>query len=497
MFIVGHSSKVLLEGLDILRHVSIQCLFVSAGILVWSLGARGEVVIETVPVGNPGNPGETRYPDPPVASFGGVAYTYNIGTFEVTAGQYRDFLNAVDPAGSNPYGLFSDSMDINSYGCQITWNAGSTTYDFTGRPSGTEADWTDRPVNYVSWGDAARFANWLHNGQPTGQLTGDPSQDAGLTEDGSYNLNGATTDGDLFAIVREDDATWVIPSEDEWYKGAYYDGGSDVYYDYPTGSDSIPVFDECPGASNSANYHGGGFPIGPPFYRNEVGCYVSSASPYATFDQGGNVREWNETEMYSYRVLRGGSFNSYHSNYLHASSRYYIDPTYEEFDLGFRVAEVFEDCNDTGIPDECDLDCGPTDGPCDVEGCGQSKDCNDNGVPDECENDCNGNGLADQCDVSPSVECPSGLCTVDCSQDVDENCIPDECGACCTAEGCEQTTEVLCDGPSKSKYNGDGTTCEEACPAGIPTVSQWGLVVMTLLVLAAGTVVLGRRQPVM
>ncbi|KKL49256.1 hypothetical protein LCGC14_2317320, partial [marine sediment metagenome] len=62
----------------------------------------------------------------------------------------------------------------------IKADGGGYTYDFSGRPSGTTAaDWENRPVNFVSWGDAARFANWLHNGQPTGILTGDPVLDAG------------------------------------------------------------------------------------------------------------------------------------------------------------------------------------------------------------------------------------------------------------------------------------------------------------------------------
>ncbi len=86
----------------------------------------------------------------------------------------------------------------------------------------------------------------MHNGQGSGD-----------TETGSYLLNGATSDAELMAVVREPDASWVIPSEDEWYKAAYYDGGSDVYYDYPTGSDSVPVSEACPGGSNSANYFGG------------------------------------------------------------------------------------------------------------------------------------------------------------------------------------------------------------------------------------------------
>ena len=169
-----------------------------AGLLVGLLmmaclsDAQAEVVIDTVTVGNPGNPGDTRYAEPPGSSFGGVDYVYNIGKYEVTAGQYRDFLNAVDPAGSNPYELYSILMDHSPYGCQITWNAGSTTYDFSGRPSGTEADWVDRPVNYVSWGDAARFCNWMHNGQGSGD-----------TEMGSYPLKGAMNDEQLMAITRE------------------------------------------------------------------------------------------------------------------------------------------------------------------------------------------------------------------------------------------------------------------------------------------------------
>jgi hypothetical protein len=149
------------------------------------VAAAQSVEIQTVSVGNPGNPGENSgesaapypYGYGPDRICGAVDYVYRIGKSEVTAGQYRDFLNAVDPAGANPYGFYNSSMDSDSLGCQITWNGSES--DFSGCPSGTEADWVDRPVNYVSWGDAARFASWLHNGQPTGQLTGDPAQDAG------------------------------------------------------------------------------------------------------------------------------------------------------------------------------------------------------------------------------------------------------------------------------------------------------------------------------
>ena len=304
---------------------------VAAVVLTCVSGTQANVVMETVPVGNVGNTGDVQSQ----GIFGAVDYTYNIGKYEVTAGQYRDFLNAVDPTGANPYGLYNSLMNSDSYGCQITWNAESSSYDFSGRPSGTEADWTDRPVNYVSWGDSARFANWLHNGQGSGD-----------TETGSYDLNGAMSDEDLMAVTRQADATWAIPTEDEWYKSAYHynDGVTGNYFDYPTSSDSVPSND-LDGGGNNATFHDGDFTIGSPYYRTEFGAHVNSESPYDTFDQGGNVFEWNEAILYpeygGYRGLRGGWF-FFGVGPLHAANQGYHLPTAEFDSYGFRVAEVPE-----------------------------------------------------------------------------------------------------------------------------------------------------------
>jgi formylglycine-generating enzyme required for sulfatase activity len=324
---------------------------VCAAVLCVSLvSAASAVDIETVPVGNPGNAGEWSGESyggyGPDRICGAVDYEYNIGKYEVTAGQYCEFLNAVDPGGSNPYGLYNASMDSSSYGCQITWNAGSSTYDFSGRPSGAEADWINRPVNYVSWGDAARLANWLHNGQPHQQLTGNPANDLGLTEDGTYYLNGATSDAALLAVTREADWKWAITSEDEWYKAAYHknDGVTGSYFDYPTSSDSVPSNDLIsPDPGNNANFYQSGYTIGSPYYRTDVGEFENSDSPYGTFDQGGNVWEWNEAILYGWaRGLRGGSFSGGVS-YLRASNRgIRCYPTDEISFIGFRVSEVPE-----------------------------------------------------------------------------------------------------------------------------------------------------------
>jgi formylglycine-generating enzyme required for sulfatase activity len=287
-----------------------------------------------------GNPGELSGKSAPGGGgpdriSGAVDYVYSIGTYEVTAGQYTEFLNAV--ADRDTYGLYNTSMAdpaFASWGCNIQRTGSSGSYMYS-----VASDWANRPVNWVSWGDAARFSNWLANGQPTG------AQGPATTEDGSYLLSGAMNDTELMAITRKPDATWVIPTEDEWYKAAYHknDGATGNYFDYPTSSDNRPshyLIDPDPG--NNATFWDNGYTIGNPYYRTEVGAHENSNSPYGTFDQGGNVWEWNETVIDSYRGLRGGSFHNYGDD-LRASFRYTNeDPSSEIFNVGFRVSEVPE-----------------------------------------------------------------------------------------------------------------------------------------------------------
>ena len=314
------------------------------------------VVIDTVPVGNPGNTGENSGASEPGGYgpdriCGAVNYVYNIGKFEVTAGQYTQFLNAV--ADDDTYGLYNTSMFLEPWDCKTevdcptasprierTGSSGSYTYRVL-------SDWANRPVDYVSWGDAARFANWLHNGQPEG------AQDLTTTEDGSYFLDGATSNAELMAVVREPDATWVIPSEDEWYKAAYHynDGVTGNYFDYPTSSNTRPsndLIDPDPGNNATvSDFDGGGqhSSIGRPYYRTEAGAHENSDSPYGTFDQGGNVWEWTEAVIEdfdgSFRGLRGGAFfGAAGPSDLDAVTRSSDGPTNEDLGKGFRVSEI-------------------------------------------------------------------------------------------------------------------------------------------------------------
>jgi formylglycine-generating enzyme required for sulfatase activity len=301
--------------------------------------AQAAVSIETVPVANTGNTGELSGEGAggygPNRICGAVDYVFNIGKYEVTAGQYTAFLNAV--AVTDTYGLYNTNMWSDTYGCQIERTAAGGGYSY-----GVASDWANRPVNYVSFWDACRFANWIHSGQPTG------AQGAGTTETGAYTLDGYNgNDGQ--DIQRNPGWTWAVTSEDEWYKAAYHknDGDTGDYFDYPTASDSVPSNDLTdPDPGNNANFYQSGYTIGSPYYRTEVGEFENSESPYDTFDQGGNVWEWNEAIMYegvdwSYRGLRGGSFSD-DVDYLHASYRLGCYPTYGSGSLGFRVSEVPE-----------------------------------------------------------------------------------------------------------------------------------------------------------
>jgi formylglycine-generating enzyme required for sulfatase activity len=133
------------------------------------------VTIEMVKVGNPGNAPDTEIMSDGsrTSGYGSVGYVYQIGKYEVTAGQYTEFLNAV--AKADPNGLYNTAMGSTpGDGANILRTGTSSNYRVA-------ADWADRPVNYVSFWDAARFANWLHNGQPTGV------QGLGTTEGGAYH----------------------------------------------------------------------------------------------------------------------------------------------------------------------------------------------------------------------------------------------------------------------------------------------------------------------
>ena len=282
------------------------------------------VEIDWVRVGSPGNACDPQAD----GCFGAVRHRYRIAKYEVTNAQYVEFLNAV--ARLDPNELYSPHMTSSTYGgITRTGIPGLYLYDTI---SGRE----DVAVNYVSFYDGLRFANWLHNGQPSG------FQDASTTEDGAYTITPEGIDDN--SIVRNSGATFFVPSEHEWYKAAYYDPLSASFLAYPAGSDSPTVCTAPTAATNSANCDAVGSDNFDPDIDDLtiVGSFPGSASPFGTFDQGGNAIEWNETPFdFNHRGLRGGGFYL-RLEFLAAAKRSASFAEAGSFDLGLRVAAIPE-----------------------------------------------------------------------------------------------------------------------------------------------------------
>ena len=315
------------------------------------------VTLKTVRVGAPGNPsvGIVPFTDaiyascadapdakPACQQIGGVKYGYGIGHLEVTVTQYVAFLNTADPAGRNRHRLYSSNESSSAwpkYG-QINFASGAS----KGRHySVAYPEWADKPYGFANFLRSARFVNSLYNGR---LLSKHASSDAGFryvsyrvrlsrkTERGMYDMRKR-------AATRSRKSGFVVPSQDEWVKAAYYDasgGGQYSYWKYPTnpgvfgdGSATAPsptTLDPSTGDVTNAStqplatFHDASLPapswcpvaagadacstvnpfgIDPTQYAkiyqgslSTVG-QAKTTSPWGTLDQGGNVVEWTDT----------------------------------------------------------------------------------------------------------------------------------------------------------------------------------------------------------
>jgi hypothetical protein len=312
-------------------------------------------------VGAPGNPSvgivpftdaiykscaEVPAPEKPRApkcmEVGGVAYTYGINQLEVTVKQWVGFLNTVDPGGSNRHDLYAETESGNQWP-----RFGQVDYNADAKPGRhyrlAAAEWADKPYGFADFLRAARFDNSLANGKVlskrTGKVAGFEYTDYRVqlsrnTETGMYNMAKR-------APERDRSSGFVIPSQNEWMKAAYYDPkgtGTYSYWKYPT---NPGVFGDnyatapaqatldprtgnvtSPSSQPTAIFHN--METTPPSWcppnRTLLACdkenpihlvpkayekaYTSSLgtvgqagtySPWGTLDQGGNAVEWTDT----------------------------------------------------------------------------------------------------------------------------------------------------------------------------------------------------------
>jgi formylglycine-generating enzyme required for sulfatase activity len=318
---------------------------VLAGMVCASASATAQVTPVWLPVANPGNAND-------FTGYGAVGYIFQISKYEVTNDQYVQFLNA--KAASNTLSLYDTQMGLNPMG-GITQSGSSGSFTYAVKPGRG-----NQPANFVGWYDSVRFANWMHNGQGSGD-----------TETGAYTLLGGTpTPSNAINITRNPGAKVFLPSHNEWYKAAYYQpaaagGDADSYWRQPTGTNTPVHSDQPPGDSSIQNnvgniarddglangYDDGYAVTGSSFfddtftqnYLTDVGAYAATSNYYGTFDQAGNVWEWNDTLFDgAFRGLRGGGFTSNYTNAASDLGFFYDDPTGGQSMYGIRLASIPE-----------------------------------------------------------------------------------------------------------------------------------------------------------
>jgi hypothetical protein len=252
--------------------------------------------IEFVRIGSPGNPPDAN-PNPA----GAVPYSYRMGKYEISE-QMIDKANALGGLG--------------------------ITKDTRGH---------DMPATSVTWYEAARFVNWLNTSTdslPAYKFDGN----------GEFQLWEPTDPGyDVTNLYRNQFARYFLPSLNEWHKAAYYDPVAGVYYDYPTGSDSIPDGIDIPADPIfDAVFFDGGDNGGPNIVTN-----VGLLSPYGTAAQGGNVEEWIEgasdrtnDSATENRGLEGGGWN-WSASLMHAANASSgRPPTFDQNSVGLRISSI-------------------------------------------------------------------------------------------------------------------------------------------------------------
>ena len=282
-----------------------------------------QVTFDWAIVGNPGNAPDTLVMNKGSAAdyttgYGSVGYTYQISKYDVTNSQYTQFLNAADPSGSNTTKIYDARMSAANLGLAYTgginFNAAATSGSKYSVKTGQESF----PATWIRWDSGGRMVNWLANGQGSGS-----------TESGVYDMS-VLTSGFATPPTRAPGATIFLPSENEYYKAAYYDptkSGIGGYWQYGVMSDTAPVGVAPSGGSKSANIgngnSGGGSTAdtmattGAAFstsvnYLTNVGAYATATSYYGLYDTEGLLYNWTEATRTSFGnqlpIYRGGSW---------------------------------------------------------------------------------------------------------------------------------------------------------------------------------------------
>lgn len=284
-------------------------LLALAGVAAFGGIDAGAVPIEWVTVGDAGNGPDTIRAIDDWGPYGAVDHDYRIMKYEWTNAQYVAYLNAVDPQGANPHGIYDTRMGSDPRG-GISFAGGNP----AGRRYAVRPHMADKPVTFVTWFQAARVANWLEAGARTYATS---AAGAAIIDDGAYTLAG-TGPG---TVSKNSGARHWIPLENEWYKAAYYRGGG-AYAGYrPSATSATGAAPALVGATDvgvgraSAGAAGHSANANRAADWNGLDGHVTSVgtnggpSAYGAYDLGGNVWEWADKGPDVTQVIRGGSWD--------------------------------------------------------------------------------------------------------------------------------------------------------------------------------------------
>ena len=262
-----------------------------------------QFTLDFTSIGNAGNAAD------PTTGYGAVPYAYRIGTYTISQ-------NQIDAATAN--GLL-----------------GVTAGPWSG----------NQPAANITWYQAAAFANYLNTStghQAAYDLT---YADRSGWSMALWNAGTAGAGYDANNQYRNSLAKYFLPSENDWYKAAYYDptlnSGAGGYWLYPEGINTAPR-DVASGTEAGTAVYNGAASVPASVYQ------AGGLSPYGTMGQGGNDWQWlesawdgsnnSETEA---RGIRGGYWGPINGDVnLLSSLRTYYNPDVPTYGVGFRVASV-------------------------------------------------------------------------------------------------------------------------------------------------------------
>jgi hypothetical protein len=254
----------------------------------YAMPAQSKTEYQFTTVGEPGNRPDADHHGQ--GKYGAVANRFRIAQRQVSHIDYARFLNSV--ARQEQGGLYHPRMGIGPGAIRRVGHPGNYRYLL-------RVDEPPTPVTHVSWFDAVRYCNWLHHGQKDAPE---------LLQTGAYELASAP-------VTRSKAAKFFLPSENEWYKSAYY-------------------VDEEHRSDGAAYTH---FKLGDVNRPIITRADTDLTSPWGMRGYADSIWEWTDTQVGRlHRSIRSAAW--FLGNNTQAAGHFYSNPEIEYPSIGIRLA---------------------------------------------------------------------------------------------------------------------------------------------------------------